>query len=152
MKAASEKVLWHLEHSEKHYMKEADAAETLSETPGCIWEQEFDEDDAQKEQFVAPRPKSRWNAHERHREPARSSRDRSRHQIADRERSRDRGRSSEAAAARSSEGRLVLREQNVTEQKQAVYNFARVLGKCEAVIRTAARVARQASSAFEDTD
>ena len=59
----------------------------------------------------------------------------------DRSRSRD-ARGSSTLGLRQSAG-------DVTQQKQAVYNFARVLGKCEAVIRTAARVARSAAMAFE---
>jgi len=38
---------------------------------------------------------------------------------------------------------------NVQEQKDKVFAFARTLGKCEAVIKTAARVAREAALAFE---
>ena len=41
-------------------------------------------------------------------------------------------------------------ESVVTEQQEKVFAFAKTFGKCEAVIRTATRVARQAVSAFED--
>ena len=41
-------------------------------------------------------------------------------------------------------------ESVVGEQQERVFAFAKTLGKCEAVIRTATRVARQAVSAFED--
>ena len=58
---------------------------------------------------------------------------------------RDRSRSRDARGSST----LGLRQSDVTHQKQAVYNFARVLGKCEAVIRTAARVARSAAMSFE---
>jgi len=45
---------------------------------------------------------------------------------------------------------LVKMQEKIVDQKNKMFTFARVLGKCEAVIRTAARVARDAASTFED--
>ena len=41
-------------------------------------------------------------------------------------------------------------ESVVSDQQEKVFAFAKTLGKCEAVIRTATRVARSCVSAFED--
>ena len=145
---ASEKVLWHLEKSEKHYMQEGAAAECLVDNPECIWEEQVAEKDLQQQKATADRGTrsghSTGSGGQRKSGGSTSWRDGGRGrrlEVRDRSRSRDaRGSSSLALRPAAAE---------VTLQKQAVYNFARVLGKCEAVIRTAARVARQASSAFE---
>ena len=146
---ASEKVLWHLEKSEKHYMKEGEAAECLVDNVDCIWEETVKEKDLpqqQKQGTADKRARSSGSGHSTAQAKSagssswRDGRGR-RPELRDRSRSRD-ARASSSLALRPSVA-------EVTEQKQAVYNFARVLGKCEAVIRTAARVARQASSAFE---
>ena len=147
--AASEKVLWHLSKSEKHYMLETEAADCLMDNADCIWEETVADKDLPQQQKVAA-DKGTRSAHSSGSGGQGTSggstswRDGSgwRPELRDRSRSRDAHGSSSLALRPSAAA-------EVTEQKQAVYNFARVLGKCEAVIRTAARVARQASSAFE---
>jgi len=145
---ASEKVLWHLEKSEKHYMKEGDAAECLVDNPDCIWFEDVAEKDLPQQQKGTADKGSRSGHSSGSGGQGKSGGSTSwrdgrvrRPEVRDRSRSRGSGGSST----------LALREAaaDVTQQKQAVYNFARVLGKCEAVIRTAARVARSASMAFE---
>jgi hypothetical protein len=144
---ASEKVLWHLQKSEKHYMKEGEAAECLVDNADCIWEEEVAEKDL-PQQNKGTADKGTRSGHSSGAggqgqtggsSSWRDGRGR-RPEVRDRSRSRD---------ARRSSSSIALRPAEVTQQKQAVYNFARVLGKCEAVIRTAARVARSASMAFE---
>lgn len=137
--AASAKVIWHLQHSEKHYMSEDDATQALLDNTDCVWAEQVDAKYYKQLTSVPDKPKQGSSSGSGN--PRRGSGSDG-NQVA---RRRDRSRSRESAGR----DRQLTLVPPVQQQKQAVYNFARVLGKCEAVIRTAARVARQAALAFE---
>jgi hypothetical protein len=163
---AVNKMLWHLSHSEKHPMSDEEALQFLDEHPDSIWEDgegTWEEKEVEEEK---PKPRLRSRSRSRGRSDARSHdkghQDRSKHwqkgsgghgKSQAIVHQRGKGSSSsmswrdQAIVERTTE--LVI-SNVVTEQQEKVFQFAKTLGKCQAVIQTAARVARQCVSAFED--
>jgi hypothetical protein len=151
---AEQKVLHHLVHSEKHYMDQASAELEWENHEDCIWEERMENWPEADEGILEPPPGQD--------ERSRNDRSRTRH---DRSRSRDnswnlnkgkrkglgRGQASQEEMIRSTTNQVLARVVgDVDDQRSKVFAFAKTLGRCEAVIRTASQVARSAASAFEE--
>lgn len=150
------KLLWHLQSSEKHPMEEAEAAQHIAEAGNCIWEDgegKFEDKPQDAETKARLRSRSRSRSYSRRRGKGKGS-------------SSSKGKKGTEVVPYTGKGQkgLSKRDQQlvtattervissvVADQANEVFAFAKTLGKCEAVIRTATRVARQAVSAFEDT-
>lgn len=148
------KVLHHLMASSLHSLNEDEAGDMLRKYH-AIWKDDdeyFIHDERQRSYSPPPRKLAI--------EYKEKSKGRSSSHRRSRTRSRSQGRGSSSSAAHRPSSARALSEQamsettshllaNVQEQKDKVFAFARTLGKCEAVIKTAARVAREAALAFE---
>jgi hypothetical protein len=138
--AAYAKVIHHLKNSDKHWLEEDAAAEAIQGNSDCIWEDELQvhQDEGVFEEACDAR-----------------QRDRSRSPVQHRGKSAGKG----GHPPHRREEQLVRRAtdrvmQNVAfdqqDQKMKVFQFAKTLEKCEAVIKAATQVARQAVACFED--
>ena len=148
---AHEKCIHHLINSSLHYMQESEAAEVLDCTADkCIWEEEAEEAEVEEPAAKKIRLRSPVRPTRASSSAAGSRCSRRSPSPEDRSHRKDRaGVSSEAIEKFSGKLRRTVQKDH-EQQKQEVFNFAKCLGKCEAVIRTASRVARQAANAFED--
>ena len=162
---AAQKVLHHLQQSDKHYL-ELDCAELmLEENGGCIWEEQMENWPDADEGFLEPPPGQDDRSRDHHRRDDHSRSDRGR-TTRDRSRSRDnswnwnkgnekgRGKGTVArqdAMIRNTTNQVLARgDGDIDEQRSRVVALAKSLGKCEAVIRTVSQVARSAVVAFEE--
>ena len=166
------KVLHHLQNSSKHYFSEEDSANCLGDHGDCIWEEEMDNWRDQDDEGTLEMPED--DRRHRPRSPGYPPPEDDRRRPRDDHRSARRSRSRESSRQRfqgsrgrggRGKGKMSHQEQmvqnttnmvlsrvvgNLDEQKSKVFTFAKVLGKCEAVIKTAAAVARHAANSFED--
>jgi hypothetical protein len=162
------KMLWHLQSSEKHPMTEEEALEIMEEKPDAIWEDEqgtAEEKEEEEKQKTTLRSRSRSRGKSGAKDRGHHDRGSSHggHQSRNWQKGgggkgqlqvQRQGKSSSSLSWRDQQIVEVTTERVisnvVTEQQEKVFQFAKTLGKCQAVIQTAARVARQCVSAFED--
>ena len=152
------------------WVAEEDGATLIAEHPDCIWEDDVDisqhdhEGDAAqdrsrsrsrqavkgtgKAQHGGRREGNHGGRHEGNHGGQRAS-SRGGYQGSSRSGGAHR-RDTEQLVQRTSERIMENLDANQADQRNKVFQFAKVLGKCEAVIRTACAVARQAASCFED--
>ena len=140
---AREKVKWHMMHSEKHYLDEKDADDCVALYDDCVWSEEVDDEAANEEGKLDEAEEGTSNKRSRNDDGTTPAKGRGKGHV---------------WVNRKQENQIVQRtadavlEQVVGDtqwQKQSVYNFARVMGKCEMVIQTASKVASRAARAFE---
>jgi hypothetical protein len=139
------RVMHHLKTSDKHWLDDDSASQIIAEKADCIWEDTIDIYD---EGVVEPPQEDRDN---------RRSRSRSRQTQRSHKGKGGKGgkgqhhqNREDAIVKRASDRVLANVVWDTQDQRAKVFQFAKVLGKCEAVIRTATNVARQAAMCFED--
>ena len=156
-------MLWHLPSSTTHPMEEAEACQHIADNETCIWEDGEGTLEEPEEEKPRLRSRSRDRRDDRRGEKGDGNRDDRRKGGGKGQESKGKkgyavvpyqGKGSRSMSWRDQQIVEVTRERVIEsvvgEQQERVFAFAKTLGKCEAVIRTATRVARQAVSAFED--
>lgn len=153
------RVIHHLNQSAKHWLSEEDGAAVIAEHPDCIWEDDVEvnqndragdgeRDRSRSRSRCASKGKGTFQHGGQHagkhggQHAGKHASSRSGHSGGQHR--------EEQLVRRTSERIMESLDANQADQRNKVFQFAKVLGKCEAVIRTACNVARQAASCFED--
>jgi hypothetical protein len=155
------RVIHHLNQSALRWLNEEDGASLIAENPDCIWEDDVEishqnyEDDAERDRSRSrSRPPAKGKGKDKHGGQHGGNHGghhgRGGHQGSSRSGHSGGQRREEQLVRRTSERIMDSLDANQADQRNKVFQFAKVLGKCEAVIRTACTVARQAASCFED--
>ena len=152
-------------------MEEAEACQNIADNhETAIWEDgegTLEEADEERPRPRSPRLRSRSRDNRHDRDDRRKGDDRDDRRKGGAKGKESKGKKGKAVVAYqgkgSSSSSLSWRDQQIVEatrdrviesvvsdQQEKVFAFAKTLGKCEAVIRTATRVARSCVSAFED--
>ena len=143
------KLSHHLRNSDKRWLEEEAAAEVIASNAESIWEEEVP-----VTANAANADEGTWeeagDARNRERSRSRSRRDRSRGKSGAKGGHHHQQRREETLVRRASERVMQNVHFDHQEQKMKVFQFAKTLGKCEAVIKAATQVARQAVACFED--